>query len=62
MFVEQSGGTYGYGVDLLQYLTDNDAPESLLEMFDQTIIHQADNRDFFAWEEVANGIMLCCGY
>lgn len=62
LFVEQSGGTYGYGVDLLQYLTDNDAPESLLEMFDRTIIHQADNRDFFAWEELANGIMLCCDY
>ena len=62
LFVEQSGGTYGYGIDLLQYLTDNEAPESLLEMFDHTIIHQADNRDFFAWEEVANGIMLCCEY
>ena len=60
LFVEQSGGTYGYGRDLLRYLTDNDAPESLLEMFDRTIIHQADNRDFFPWEELANGIMLCC--
>ena len=62
LFVEQAGGRYGYGRDLWKYLTDNDAPKPLLEMFDRTIIHQADNRDFFAWEEVANGIMLCCAY
>ena len=60
LFVEQSGGTYRYGRDLLQYLTEKDAPMLLLKMFDRTIIHQADNRDFFAWEEIANGIMLCC--
>ena len=62
LFVEQSGGSYGYGKDLWQYLTDSDAPRALLDMFDRTIVHRAHNRDFFAWEEVANGIMLCCAH
>ena len=60
LFVEQSGGSYGYGRDLWQYLTDSAGSGALLDMFDRTIVHRADNRDFFAWEEVANGIMLCC--
>ncbi len=60
LFIEQSGGSYGYGRDLWEYLTVNGAPQPLLEMFDQTIIHDANNRDFFSWEEVANGIMMCC--
>ena len=60
LFIEQSGGSYDYGLDLWEYLTINDAPKPLLEMFDQTIIHDANNRDFFSWEEVANGIMMCC--
>ena len=60
LFVEQSGGARGYGRDLWTYLIDNDAPKSLLEMFDDAIVHDANNRDFFPWEEVANGIMLCC--
>ena len=57
-FVEQSGGSYPYGRDLWDYLTDNDAPKSLLEMFDDAMVHDANNRDFFPWEEVANGIIL----
>ena len=60
LFIEQSGGSFDYGRDLWNYLTDNNAPKPLLEMFDQTIIHDANNRDFFSWEEVANGIMMCC--
>ena len=60
LFFEQSGGVYDYGLDLWEYLKVNDAPKPLLEMFDQAIIHDANNRDFFAWEEVANGIMMCC--
>ncbi len=60
LFIEQSGGRYDYGTDLWKYLTENDASKPLLEMFDQAIIHDANNRDFFPWEEVANGIMMCC--
>ena len=58
LFAERAGASYRYDADLWEWLVSNDAPMSLLEMFDQTIIHYANNRDFFAWEEVANGIML----
>ncbi len=60
LFIEESGGSYDYGRDLWNYLTVNDAPKPLLEMFDQAILHDANNRDFFAWEEISNGIMMCC--
>ena len=58
LFAERAGASYRYDADLWEWLVNNDAPAALLEMFDQTIIHDANNRDFFTWEEVANGIIL----
>ena len=58
LFAERAGASYRYDADLWEWLVSNDAPAALLEMFDQTIIHDANNRDFFDWEEVANGIIL----
>ena len=58
LFAERAGASYDYAPDLWEYLVNNNAPTALLEMFDQTIIHDANNRDFFAWEVVANGIIL----
>ena len=60
LFIKQSGGSYGSRGDLWDYLVDNDAPKPLLEMFADVIVHDAHNRDFFPWEEVANGIVMCC--
>lgn len=42
--------------DLYQLMLDNNAPTELLQLFGKVIVHRADNRDFFQWTTVANGI------
>lgn len=43
-------------IDIYDFLlTQNN--DSLLELYNKVIIHQADNRDFFDWEISANGML-----
>lgn len=61
-FFAEAGGEQGFGYqkysDLYQYMIDNQAPSTLTERFDQVFLHKADNRDFFEWSEVANGMLM----
>ena len=49
---------YRIGDDLYQYLIDNNAPPTLVEQFNKVIVHKADNKDFFEWSEVRNGMQM----
>ncbi len=54
-----SGHTrYSIHDDLYQYMIDNGAPSTLIAQFTSVIVHKADNKDFFAWGKVRNGISM----
>ena len=44
--------------DLYTFMTDNRAPAALIEAFKEVFVHKADNRDFFTWSVVANGMLM----
>jgi hypothetical protein len=44
--------------DVYQFMIENQAPSGLIELFDQVFVHKVDNRDFFTWSSVANGMLL----
>ncbi len=44
--------------DLYQYMIDNNAPPTLIEQFNNVIVYKADNRDFFEWSKIRNGILM----
>ena len=39
-------------------MIDNNAPPTLIEQFNNVIVHKADNKDFFKWSEIRNGILM----
>ena len=51
---------YDYEIfdDLYSFMIRNDVSEELLRAFDNVIVHQADNRDFFEWEEDSHGMLM----
>ena len=57
-FLSSVGVDYSIGDDLYQYLIDNNAPPTLIEQFNKVIVHKADNKDFFEWSEVRNGMLM----
>ena len=44
--------------DVHRYLESHEAPAELVRRFESVIVHRADNRDFFAWEVEANGLLM----
>ena len=48
--------------DLHQFLVANGAEPDLIEGFERVFVHRADNRDFFEWEVVANGMISPLGH
>ena len=48
--------------DLHQFLVANGAEPDLIEGFERVFVHRADNRDFFEWEVVANGMLSPLGH
>ena len=44
--------------DLYQYMIDNKAPLTLIKQFNDVFVHSTDNKDFFEWSEVANGMLM----
>ena len=48
--------------DLYQFLVANEAGPDLIEGFERVFVHRADNRDFFEWEVVANGMSSPLGH
>ena len=57
-FLTSTDSDYDIFDDLYSFMIRHDASEELLRAFDNVIVHQADNRDFFEWEEDANGILM----
>jgi len=40
------------------FMIRHNARPELLQTFENVIVHQADNRDFFDWEVEANGMLM----
>lgn len=57
-FLESATGSYGIQDDLYQYMVDNGASATLLQQFNSVIVHKADNKDFFEWSVVRNGLLM----
>ena len=58
-FLGSAGVRYRYNSDdLYKYMIDNGAAAALVEQFNKVIVHRADNRDFFEWSEVRNGMLI----
>ena len=51
-------GNYASHGDVYQYMNDNNAPQSLIDTYNATIIYNVDNRDFFHWTHEHNGMSL----
>ncbi len=47
----------GGSEDLYQLMLDNTAPPELMRLFFEVFLYRADNRDFFEWNVVANGMI-----
>ena len=43
--------------DLKRLMVEQKVPPNLLELFDDIFVHSVDNRDFFEWRAVANGLI-----
>ena len=57
-FLSNAGVDYSIDDDLYQYLIDNNAPPTLVEQFNNVFVYKADNKDFFEWGEVRNGMLM----
>jgi hypothetical protein len=44
--------------DLLNYLQRNNAPKEIISKFHNIILYSADNKDFFTWEIISNGLLM----
>lgn len=49
---------YPVHYDLYQYLIDNNAPQILIDQYNNIIIHEVNNKDFFQWSGNHNGILM----
>lgn len=56
-FLNNTGNYDAHG-DLYQYMIDNNAPQTLINQFNDIIVYNVDNRDFFRWPSSKNGISL----
>ena len=57
-FLGSTGVDYRIFDDLYQYMIDNNAPSTLIEQFNDVFVYKADNKDFFEWSEVSNGMLM----
>ena len=44
--------------DLYQYMIDNEAPQTLIDQFNDVIVYKVDNKDFFEWSASHNGMLI----
>ena len=57
-FLEELDSGYNITDDLYQFMVVNGADSTLLVGFEDVFVHNADNRDFFEWSVVANGMLM----
>ena len=61
-FLHETSAEYSILTDLYDYMVCNQASDELIESFDDVIVHRADNKDFYQWEESRNGMMMLPPY
>ena len=57
-FLEELDTDYDISDDLYQFMVNNAAEEVLIDGFNDVFVHSADNKDFFEWSVVANGMLM----
>ena len=57
-FLDSVDVDYHISADLYQYMIDNKAPSSLIKQFNDVFVYQTDNKDFFEWNLVSNGMLM----
>ncbi|MDE0436117.1 MAG: hypothetical protein OXH92_19110 [Bryobacterales bacterium] len=57
-FLSGQDSEYGVFDDLFDYMVAHRAGDDLLGLFDNIFLHRADNRDFFEWDQSANGMLM----
>ena len=57
-FLHETSAQYSIWEDLYNYMVRNQASHTLIENFSDVIVHRADNKDFFQWEESRNGMLM----
>ena len=57
-FLSGTGVNYHISDDLYQYMIDNNASPTLIEQFNDVFVYKGDNKDFFEWSEVRNGMLM----
>ena len=57
-FLSGQDSEYGVFDDLYDYMVAHRAGDDLLGLFDNIFLHRADNRDFFEWDQSANGMLM----
>ncbi|MXV82937.1 T9SS type A sorting domain-containing protein [Candidatus Poribacteria bacterium] len=58
LITAENGRNYASHGDLLRYMMDNHAPQSLIDRYSATIVYNVDNSDFFEWTNEHNGMSL----
>ncbi|MCY3544124.1 MAG: hypothetical protein OXH22_08785 [Chloroflexi bacterium] len=58
VFLQEVNADYYINDDLYQYMIDNEASSNLIQGFHDVFLHKVDNRDFFDWTKVANGMLM----
>ena len=57
-FLRTTNAGYDLSDDLYMFMIRYNARPELLQAFKSVIVHQSDNREFFDWEEEANGMLM----
>ena len=57
-FLAEAGVDYLISDDLYRFMVDNNAAPSLIQRFNDVFVHKADNKDFFDWSQVRNGMLM----
>ena len=57
-FLDETRTIYSIRDDLYDYMIRNGASDELVKGFGDVILHRADNKDFFQWEEIHNGMLM----
>jgi len=57
-FLRTTTAEYDWSDDLYMFMIRHNARPELLQTFENVIVHQADNRDFFDWEVEANSMLM----
>jgi len=61
-FLAETGADYYLNDDLYQFMIDNKAPSPLFSLYEAVLLYGVNNKDFFEWSTVANGMLMPSKY